>query len=163
MRIRASVSIAALLISVSAASLTAQRQSAKLDGAWQTVRVEVVSPDSTYLPPLRRGLLVISGQYYSQVWGAPEQSGVQQASQPTTVEQKAARYDAVIANAGTLQVQDTLVTFTPTQAKSPRVIGTNAVRRYTLRGDTLRLVFSQPWAKDSTKSVRTTMTLVRQR
>lgn len=163
MRTRTTLSVAALLLSMSTATLSAQGHAARLDGGWSATRVEVVSPDSTYLVPPRQGLLVISGRHFSQVWAAPEPAGVQQASQPTTAEQKAGRYDVLIANAGTLEVRDTLVTFTAAQAKNPRVVGTSAVRRYTLRADTLWLVTRQPWAKDSTKTVRTTVTLVRQR
>ena len=161
MRPLARFSVTALLLSISAASVAAQQRSSPLDGAWRHVRTEVVSPESTYQRPASQGIIILSGRHYSQIWVDPGQSGVQQASQPTTAQEKAARYDVLAANAGTFEVRDTLVTYRVEHAKNPRVVGTTRVARYRLKGDTLWSMFTDPWEKDRTKTVRTTITNVR--
>ena len=163
MRPLARCSVAVLLLSTSGASLAAQRVATPLDGAWRHVRTEVVTPDSSHQRPALQGLIVYSGRHYSQVWVNPRPSGVQQASQPTTAEEKAARYDVLSANAGTFELQDTLITIRVEQAKNPRVAGTTRVGTYRIKGDTAWFVFLDPWAKDSTKTVRTTIINVRAR
>lgn len=154
-------SVAALLLSISAASLPAQQRPSPIDGAWRHLRTEVVTPESTYQRPALQGMIILSGRHYSQIFVRPSPSGVQQASQPTTAEEKAARYDVLTANAGTFEVRDTVVTYRVEHAKTPRVVGTTRVASYRLKGDTLWSVFLDPWAKDSTKTVRTTITNVR--
>jgi hypothetical protein len=156
-------SVAALILSTSAASIAAQQRVSRLDGAWRHVRTQIVAPDSAYERPPLQGMGVISGRRFSQTWVVPGRSGVQQASQPTTAGEKAARYDVLIANAGTLDIRDSVITFRYEQAKNPRIVGTNAIRRYRLRGDTLWLMGESPSQKDSTKLVRFTDTFVRMR
>jgi hypothetical protein len=163
MRPLARCSLAALLLSTLPASLVAQRPSSPLDGAWRHVRTEVVTPDSTFQRPVSQGMIIYSGRHYAQVFVNPARSGVQQASQPTTAEEKAARYDVLSANAGTFELQDTLVTIRVEQAKNPRFAGTTRVGNYRIKGDTAWFVFVDPWAKDSTKTVRTTIVNVRAR
>jgi hypothetical protein len=161
MRAAASFSVA-LLLSLATFQAGAQQRASRFDGAWRQVRVEVVSPDSSYVTPPWDGVGVISGRHFSEIW-LTSPAGVRHPSVPTTAEQKAARYDALISQAGTFVANDSLLAFTYTHAKIPRRVGTTVSRRYRLRGDTLRLFISAPWQKDSTKTVRTTMTFVRQR
>jgi hypothetical protein len=163
MRPLARFSVAVLLLSISAASLAAQQRASPLDGAWRHVRTDVVTPDSTYQRPALQGMIILTGRHYSQFWVSPGQSAVQQAAQPNTAEEKAARYDVVTANAGTFEVRDTLVTYRIEHAKNPRIVGTTRVASYRLKGDTLWSVFVAPWEKDRTKTVRTTITNVRAR
>jgi len=156
-------SVAALVLSISAASLPAQQRLLPIEGAWRHLRSEIVTPESTYQRPALQGMIILSGRHYSQIFVIPSPSGVQQASQPTTAEEKAARYDALMANAGTFEVRDTVITYRVEHAKNPRIVGTTRVASYRLKGDTLWSVFLAPWAKDSTKTVRTTITNVRVR
>jgi hypothetical protein len=154
---------ACLTLSTVGAPLAAQQRSSGLDGAWRHVRTFVVTPDSSFARPTLQGLLVIQGRHFSQTWVIEGNSGVQQASQPNTAEQKAARYDVLIANAGTMEVRDTLVTLRYEQAKNPNVVGRTRVGRFRVTGDTLRAVYDDPWDKDRAKTVRTTITYVRVR
>jgi hypothetical protein len=151
-----------VVLSLVTVPLSAQGRS-RFDGAWKAVRIEVVSPDSTYGQEPFPGLAIVSGGHYSQIWVMPNSDGVQQASQPSTVEQKAARYDQLIVNAGTLEVKDTLLIYHREYAKNPKQVGTTDTRRFRLLGDTLWLVSTEPWSKDPKKSVRTTVVGVRQR
>src|SRR5947199_6839638 len=118
----------------SAASASAQKRAAKLDGAWVVVHEKIVAPDTTIEYSGPPGLLIISGRYYSQIFlNAPEQ-GIQQASEPSTVEGKAARYDLLTANAGIDEISDTLITIHIQYAKSPAAIGGTFQSSYRIRG-----------------------------
>jgi hypothetical protein len=152
-----------VVLSLVAVRLSAQQVRSRFDGAWKVVRVDVVSPDSTYQEEPNPGLAVISGRHFSLILVMPNSDGVQQASQPSTIEQKAARYDQLIVRAGTLEVKDTLFIQHVEHAKNPTQVGTTDTRRFRLRGDTLWLVSTEPWSKDPKKSVRTTVVGVRQR
>lgn len=161
MRARAIFLCAALLLSLPAVSLTGQQRPSRFDGAWRQAGIHVVSPDSTYDRPGWPGLGILAGRHFSEVWVTSAERGVRH--RPVTDDEKAARYDLVIANAGTFQASDTLLTFTYTQSKDPLLVGATVARRYRLRGDTLQLFVTQPWRNDSTKTVRTAFTFVRQR
>jgi len=152
-----------LLLVTAAAPVLAQARASQFDGAWRQVRNEVVSPDSTYRLPLLSGMTVVSGRHFSQIYLNAPPAGVQQASRPTSDDEKARRYELLTANAGTFEVRDTLIVYHFLHAKSPSVVGTSVTRRFRVRGDTLWLVTLQPFSKDSTKTVRSTGTFVRER
>jgi len=140
----------------------AQTTRGTLDGAWQAVFVRVVSPDSTYTLPPGRGMVVFHAKFYSQLWETPV-PGVQQQAVLSTAEEKAARYDQLAANVGTFEVKNDSLIQHYTMAKVPRNIGRTARFGFRLAGDTLWTSTDAPWAKDTTKVVRTNITFVRLR
>ena len=150
------------IISVVPEPVAAQRASS-LDGAWVHVATRIVAPDTTIAGPVLSGLGVISGRHFSELFVVPAASGVQQSGSPSTAEQKAARWDALIAVSGTVEVRDSSITFRHVEDKDPDMRGANDVRVYRLHGDTLWLTSTSPWQKDSTKLVRTTLTFLRRR
>ena len=89
--------------------------------------------------------------------------GVQQASAPSSAEEKAARYDLLTANAGTNEIGDTLITVHLLYAKNPAAVGMTLHGTYKVRGDSMWYTIVRPWAKDSTKTVRRTQLMIRQR
>ena len=148
--------------SVLPVSLSAQR-TPPLDGAWSHAGTRIIAPDSTRPGPVLSGLAVISGRHFSEVFVIP---GVVRGVRPTrltTSAQKAARFDALVAISGTLEVRDSTVTFTHEHDKDPTMIGVRDARHFRLAGDTLWLTTVTPWQQDSTKRVRIVQTLVRRR
>ncbi|HMC54386.1 MAG TPA: lipocalin-like domain-containing protein [Gemmatimonadaceae bacterium] len=156
----------ALLVALAATSAHAQKKT-PLDGAWHQIASHVVAPDTTYNPAAALGLLIVSGTHYSQIYLRPVDGGVTQAAAeprtPSTAEEKAARYDALTANTGTFEVVDSVATLHLDFAKTPSAQGTTQKRTFRIRHDTLWLTGSRPWAKDSTKSVKTLLTFVREK
>jgi hypothetical protein len=149
------------MLAVFASVLHAQSSASALNGAWQRVSIRTVRPDSTLTPTPAPGICVIIDGHYSQIYiGAPP-AGVQQASRPTTAEEKAARYDILTANAGSFTVHDSTVSGQYDFAKSPTVMGTKADFYFRRKGDTLWTWTVTPFAADSTKRVRSTTTWVR--
>jgi hypothetical protein len=145
------------------APLAAQPATARLDGAWSIVRQVRVAPDSTSRITPVSHLLLFAGGHYSQLRVAPPPGLAVLTAGPTTAEEKARRYDEFFANGGRYEVRDTLLTFHVTVAKGPGFAGNRVTNRFRVRGDSLWLVASQPWAADTTKRVVTTTTFVRQR
>ena len=145
---------------------TAQAQKKNpLDGAWREIKFHVVSPDSAYEMPVAAGMVVVSGKYFSQTW-VRQAPGVQQASAEasrplTTPEEKAARFDRLTSNAGTVDVTDSTLTFHLQTARMPSAEGTTTTRTYKLRHDTLWTTLVRPYSKDSSKTVTTHATYVR--
>jgi hypothetical protein len=164
MRISTRYAAASLLLASFAVptSLTAQKRAPNIDGAWRWVRTDVASPDSTYRLAGWPGISIVSHGYFSQMHVNPN-GAVQQASRPTTAEQKAARYDALLARAGTLELRDTLLVGHILHSTDPIAVGTTVTAGWRLRGDTLWQTSVEPWGKDSTKTVRSTYVFVRQR
>ena len=144
------------------ASSAAQRPS-PLDGAWAHVAMTIVAPDTTLAGPVLSGMAVVSGRHFSELFVMPTATGAQPSGAPTTTEQKASRYDALVAVSGTLEVRDSSITFHHEQDKDPSLAGMTDTRHFRLRGDTLVVTSTSPWQKDSTKSVRTILTFVRRR
>ena len=99
---------------------------------------------------------VVHDGYYSLLFApaAPNTS-------PATAEAKAARYDALIANAGVFTIDGMTLAQHVQQSTNPKDIGHVALYRYHLHGDTLVATATGPWQKDSTKTVRTDLTFVR--
>lgn len=161
---RAFVMSAVWLAGVSAlpGSLAAQRPPT-LDGAWAHVAMRIVAPDTTLVGPVLSGLAVISGRHFSELFVLPAATGVLQSGAPATTEQKASRYDVLVAISGTVETRDSAITFRHEHDKDPSLVGMTDTRHFRLRGDTLVLTSTSPWQKDSTKSVRTILTFVRRR
>lgn len=153
------VGSAALLL---ASTAHAQKKN-PLEGAWREIKVHIVSPDSAYELPPARALVVISGRYFSQT-SVRAPLGVQQAGAPMpprTPEEKAARFDQLTANAGTIEWTDTTMTLHLEMARMPTAEGTTSTRTYVLRHDTLWTTLVRPYARDSSKTVTTHATYVR--
>jgi len=153
--------LAATLIVVSA-SHAMGAQASKLDGAWKSLSGHVVAPDTSYDIPMFTGLAVIHGHYLSQTWALTPPNGVQQAGELKDADAKAARYDAVIASAGTIDIRAKTFTVHIVQAQLPSNVGQSDSRDYTLRGDTLVIIETSPWEKDKSKMVRQTLRFIRQ-
>jgi hypothetical protein len=155
-----SAALAATLVAVTS-SQTLGAQASKLEGAWKSLGGRVVAPDTAYDIPAFTGLAVIHGRYISQTWAIQPPNGVQQAGELKDADAKAARYDAMIANAATIDVHEKTFVFHFQQAKDPAVVGQSTSREYALHGDTLFSTDTFPWSKDKTKLVRTTLIFLR--
>jgi len=152
------------MLSASTLALSAQQGLSRFDGVWHQVEIRVVRPDSTVMRPPAQGMSIILNGHFIQLWVAPVPPGVQQASRPTTAEEKAARYDLLTANAGTFEVHDSTAISHFEHAKSPAVANTTGNPFvYRLVGDSLWNTVTSRWAKDTSKVVRTTTKFVRQR
>jgi hypothetical protein len=164
MRALAAKAVPIVVLSLFTSNLFAQQKVSAYNGVWHSVEVHVVRPDSSYTrPPNNQAVTILLDGHFSNFAIGSAPSGVQQASRPTTVEEKAARYDVLTANGGTFEVHDSTVVGRYEYAKNPSVVGTTFRQFSRLVGDTLWNTTVTPWAADTTKRVRTTTKWVRQK
>lgn len=164
MRALAAKTVPLVVLSLFASDLLAQQKVSVFNGVWHQSGARVVSPDSTYMRPANaQAVAILLDGHFSNFAIGSAPSGVQQASRPTTAEEKAARYDVLTANVGTFTVHDSTVTGHYDNAKNPAVAGTTFSQYFRLVGDTLWNTTVTPWATDTTKRVRTTVKWVRQK
>src|SRR5436305_3915981 len=122
-RMRAySAALAAALIVGSLTKLVGA-QASRLEGAWKSLGGHVVAPDTSYDIPAFTGMAVIHGAYISQAWVTQSPNGVRQAGELKDADTKAARYDAVIANAGTIELRGKTDVMHVVQARDPEGAG----------------------------------------
>jgi hypothetical protein len=147
------------VLSASTGSLGAQ--ASKFEGAWRYVSGRFTTPDTSYDLPMLNGLAVIHGRYLSQTFSPSPPNGVEQAGELRDADAKAARYDAVIANAATLDVREKTPVARFVQALQPELVGQSLTYEYHARGDTLFMSRTDPWAKDKTKLTHSSLVFVR--
>lgn len=110
-----------------------------LDGAWQLVAAETITPDGRRLPgQFQESFLLFAGDYYSMNWARGEIAAPHSAEplRPTDAE-KVDRYNSVIVNAGRLEVSEGVLTIRPDFALVPEYVGGLGEFDYTLTDDTL--------------------------
>jgi hypothetical protein len=163
MRALAAKTVPLVVQSLFTSDLLAQQKVSAFNGVWHRVEVRVVSPDSTYMRPPSTAVSILLDGHFSNFAIGSGPPGVQQAARPTTVEEKAARYDVLTANAGTFEVHDSTIAGRYEYAKNPATVGTTFSQYFRLVGDTLWNTTVTPWATDTTKRVRTTIKWVRQK
>ena len=163
MRALAATTVSLVMLSASPVVLTAQKSVSKFDGVWREVDFHVVRPDSTVTRPPRQGMRIILHGHFSQIWfpGAPY---AVRGSSFSTPEEKAARYDRMVANAGTIEMHDSTFILHYEYAKDPGTAGTTADPFFVrVAGDTMWAMQTSRWAKDTTKFVHTTNRFVREK
>ena len=162
MRALAATTLSLVMLSASPVVLAAQKEVTAFDGVWREVGRSIVRPDSAVTRPPRQGMGVILHGHFSQIWFPAAPYAVTGPS-PSTPEAKAARFDEMIANAGTIErVHDSTYVLRYEYAKNPATAGTLSDPGYMrVAGDTLWLITTSPWSKDSSKVVRTTTKSVR--
>ena len=68
--------LSVVLLSTSAAALSAQQRLSAFDGVWRQVERRVVRPDSTLMLPPLQGVGVVLNGHFSQIYVASAPSGV---------------------------------------------------------------------------------------
>ncbi len=119
-------------------------------GGWLLVQTTKVTPDSTWTdstPPV--GLYVFADQHFSIMLvdaDEPRSLFPSGGTEAASSEQRLRAYDPFIADAGTYQFDDSILTTRNIIAKVPNVMNYEITHRYRIAGDSLWLTFSGAWA-----------------
>jgi hypothetical protein len=112
-----------------------------LEGAWRLSEVHLTGPDgeSVDTEPLS-SLYIFTREHYSivRMLGAQLPADNVRLWYPTVAE-KAQQHDAIIVNAGTYELSDSILTTHPFAAKTPEFIGGRTVYEWTVTADSLWL------------------------
>ena len=127
---------------------TDTNQRNELHGAWLIVETARTTPDSAWVNENPQpGLYVFTDRHFS-IMLIPGDSPRAILPPDATSEQRLAAFEDFIADAGSYEATDTLLTMRNIIAKVPNVMnsGAGSPYRYWLNGDTLTLRFSAGWA-----------------
>ena len=115
----------------------------ELDGVWHLVSSETIGPDGTRYPGhTYESLLLISEGYYSMNWAfGPQKSDYFAKRFNPTDAEKLARYNALLVNAGRFELDGGVLTIHPKFALVPEFVGGVGEFEYSLKGETLQLVW----------------------
>lgn len=128
----------------------------RLVGAWRIVEATRVTPDSSWTNhDPQPGLYIFTDRHFS-IMLIPGDSVRQDILPDATPGQRLAAFDDFIADAGTYEATDTLLTMRNMIAKIPDVMssGAGGPYRYWISGDTLTLRFSAGWAAGGVTTYR---------
>ncbi len=121
----------------------------QLVGAWLITETTVTTPDSTSTNSSPQpGLYIFTDRHFSNmlIQGSERRALL---SDTRSAEERLAAYDVFIADAGSYEFTDSLLTMHNIIAKVPNVMtgtGPGITYRYHLYSDTLELTFERGWA-----------------
>ena len=129
-----------------------------LEGAWKTTEFSLVSPDTSYtIGDPQPSLYVFLKRHYSIMYVPGDEprelfggdQPVLGAAEPTDAE-KIVAFNSFIANSGTYELTDSMLTTRPMVAKTPNFMaGGSLTFTYEIEGDGLRLTLRLPWEPDT--------------
>lgn len=122
---------------------SAESISPELDGAWRRTFSETIGPDGSRHPgSTHESFLLISDGFYSMNWAfGPEASEYYSERFSPTDDEKLARYDVLLVNAGRFELDGDVLTIHPIFALVPEFIGGLGEFEYSLDEGTLELVW----------------------
>jgi hypothetical protein len=136
----------ALVLAASHAGAKVQSKAAlagELDGVWHLLSSETIGPDGRRYPGRTyESLLLISHGHYSMNWAfGPQKSDYFAKRFNPTDAERLARYNAMLVNAGSFELDGRVLTIRPKFALVPEFVGGVGEFEYSLRGETLELVW----------------------
>ncbi len=138
----------ALVASCTPGARPVREQSSGLLGAWLIVETTRTTPDSAWMNENPQpGLYIFTDRHFS-IMLIPGDSPRTNLFPNAPPEQRLAAFEDFIADAGSYEATDTLLTMRNVIAKVPDVMnsGAGGPYRYWLDGDTLTLSFTAGWA-----------------
>ncbi len=116
-----------------------------LIGAWLIVETTVTTPDGTTTDENPQpGIYIFTERHFSTMLVPREARPL--FSEERTDEERLAAYDNFIADSGTYELTESLLTTDNIIAKVPNAMDYRIPYRYTLEGDSLVLTFDVGWA-----------------
>lgn len=130
-----------------------ENRSAGVVGAWQIAEVELLDGSAPVNKDPLPNLVLFTDRHYSMVWlpGKEAQRAFATRWHPTDSE-KVARYNAIVVNTGTYEVNDSILTMHPIVARVPEFMGGIFKHRLELSADTLRLTSLDEYSFDGVQA-----------
>jgi|SRR6476620_9033414 len=111
-----------------------------IEGVWKVTEIVVAGQDASNVSNPQPGLIIFTQKYYSVMWvPGNEPRSLFKGENPTN-EEKIAAYDSFIANAGSYEVVDGILTLHPMVSRSPNFMGGGSAKnQFRIEGTTLWL------------------------
>ena len=143
---RTLVALAGVVLMTSGAHPLGQAKPASLQGVWQTVEITIDGPNArkiTVAEP-RQYLTIITAKYYSRTEVQSEgPRPILADSSKATADELRAAWGPFVAEAGTYEVKDNVITMHPNASKSPAAMAPGAFIVSTFRMDGTTLWIAQ--------------------
>lgn len=135
------------LILISAVAASGQSKPTSLEGAWQAVEVVHTGPHAGTIRP-GPNLSIWSGTHYARVLVEAKDRPVLVNPASATADQLREVWGPFVAEAGSYEATDSVITFHPSAAKNPAAMapGVSIVASYKLEGKTLTLTVQREWS-----------------
>jgi hypothetical protein len=129
---------------VATAAMTAQTKTASLQGAWQTVDINITGPNARNFPVAKNApyLTIFTAKHYSrtEVQSDGPRPIIADAAKASADELRSV-WGPVVCEAGTYEVSGNTITMHPMVSKSPAAMASGAfiVSSFKIEGDTLTI------------------------
>ena len=90
-----------------------------IEGVWKVTEIVVAGQDASNVSSPQPGLIIFTQKYYSVMWVPGNEPRTLFKGENPTNEEKIAAYDSFIANAGSYEVVDGILTLHPMVSRSP--------------------------------------------
>ncbi len=135
------------LLLISACVVSGQSKRNPLEGTWQAIEVVHTGPNAGNIKP-GPNLSIFSGTHYARVLVEAKDRPVLANAATATAQQLREVWGPFIAEAGSYEASDNVITFHPTAAKNPAAMvpGVSIAASYKLDGKTLTLTIQREWS-----------------
>jgi hypothetical protein len=90
-----------------------------IEGVWRVTEIVVTGEDASNVPNPQPGLIIFTQKHYSVMWVPGNQPRSLFIGQNPTNDEKIAAYDSFVANSGSYEVAEGILTLHPMVARSP--------------------------------------------
>lgn len=128
-----------------------ERKSKGVVGVWQVKemgRQKAVSPVTDKLFP---NLFIFTPRHYSMAWVVGADEPFTERWKPTD-EEKIRRFDSLVVNAGTYEIDGDTITACPIVARIPDFVGGELICTFRIDNDTMRLKFVDEYSFDGVQA-----------
>ena len=140
--------LTAILLTACERGERAEHSESPLEGAWSVASIHVTGPDSANAT-VQPSLFLFGDKHYSMMRVTGTQPRALAATDSATDAEKLAAYNSFIANTGTYEVADSMLTIHPVVARSPNYMsGGSDKYHFRVNGDTL-------WLSNTGADIRT--------
>ena len=128
-----------------------ERRSKVVIGAWQVTEIRRQNVDGSVTDEPFPNLFIFTSRHYSMVWVLGPSQPFAERWRPTDAE-KIDRFDSMIVNAGTYEIDGVTLTAHPMVARIPDFIGGKLICEFSVDKDTMRLKFVDEYSFDGVQA-----------
>jgi len=120
-------------------------------GVWQVTEIRRQGAEGSMMTEPFPNLVIFTPRHYSMIWALGAGDPFAERWKPTD-EEKVRRFDSMVVNAGTYEIDGVTLTAHPTVARIPDFIGGKLICEFHVENDTLRLKFVDEYSFDGVQA-----------
>ena len=128
-----------------------EKASTGVVGVWQVTDIRRQNVEGSMTDKPFPNLFIFTSRHYSMVWVLGPGEPFAERWKPTD-EEKIMRFDSLVVNAGTYEIEGITLTAHPMVARIPDFIGGKLICEFHIENDTLRLKFVDEYSFDGVQA-----------